>query len=662
MAASAQTGPRGEGTKRNNSLRDFRGVNTQAARQVIGDNEFAWLENVHPVGFGNMPVIPAPSASLATWAGTAYHIRSVNIANVDYELILTTAGALYAVNLTTFAVTTLGINGTFSGAGTEICQWRNERAIIVDPTNGYFSWDGATLTKWNGQVQALTITNIGAGYTTAPALGFSGGGGSGASATAAIQVGLVDLNAAGTGYAVGELLTIAGGTFTTPATLRVSAVNSGTGAIEGINIVALGAYTAAPTNPAASTAPYGSGATFDLNFGVGPVTVTNAGSGYTSAPAVAVTGGGGTGGTVTANLFVVPSGGTGVATYAGRVWVSSGRTIVFSAPDSFNDFTPAAGGGSFIVVDETLHSTITALRSANNFLYVIGSSSINVIADVNVVNGQTVFSNTNLSASIGTNEKYSIFSYYRALWFATNYGIYALYGSTTQKASDALDGIWPLITNATQITSGTALLSNINVLCFAFKYEEPGEASRTLLAVFEGKKWFFASQGDDIVHIDTAIIDGTPTLFGTDGTKLFRLFSDADAFVKQTIVTKLWDMGDPLANKQALKIGLEVLNPLAPQIITGTLDTELVEGSVPFTFAGNVVSWINNSSVIVPWQNNSLSAVEWISSGYAFFMQDIQTTGRYIGVTFNGLSARTTYSGAHLQYEIRTSWPQGGAQ
>ena len=55
-----------DSAKQNNSLRDFQGVNTQAARQVIGDNQFAWLENVQPVGFGvsgrRMEGVGAPHA------------------------------------------------------------------------------------------------------------------------------------------------------------------------------------------------------------------------------------------------------------------------------------------------------------------------------------------------------------------------------------------------------------------------------------------------------------------------------------------------------------------------------------------------------------------------------------------------------------------------
>lgn len=655
-----------ETPKKNNSLRDFQGINTQAARQVIGDNQFAWLENVMPIGFGNMPAVPGPSASLATWTGTAYHMRYVSIGGVNYEMVFTTNGALYAVNLASLAVTTVAAAATLSGAGSEITQWSNTQAIIVDPTNGYYSWDGTTLKKWNGTLASLTITAIGTGYTSAPAIGgFGSGGGSGGAATCDIQVGLVTVTAAGATYNVGDTVTIAGGTFTRAATLRVSAIGGG-GTITGINLTDSGDYTVAPANPAASTSPYGTGATFTLNFGIGPITLTAPGSGYTSAPTITVTGGAGTGGSVTANLAVVPSGGSSVTTFAGRVWVSSNRTIAFSAPNSFSDFSSTTAGGSFVVTDETLIGAIVALRSANNFMYIVGTSSVNVVADVSVVSGATVFSNTNISASVGTDFQDSIGPYYRGLWFANTYGVYALYGSTTQKMSDDLDGIFPLLLNlpgGTEISAGTVVIFEILCLAFLLKYNDPTLGARALLAVFFNKKWYLGSQGSSLVTMNTAVIAGQPTLYATDGAKLYKMFGDATVPVSQKIVTKLWDMGHPMDAKQAIKFGLELLNPRTLQTIAGSIDTEYLNGSFQFYLNNaNVVQWVNNSGQVVLWNNNSNAIVNWSSTGYAFLPIDVQTAGRYLGITMASTSVGALYEGMHMQYEVRTPWPQGGAQ
>lgn len=65
-------------------------------------------------------------------------------------------------------------------------------------------------------------------------------------------------------YAVNDILTVSGGTFTTAATLRVTAASGG--AITGIAVETAGEYTVAPSNPVSVTGGGGSGATFNLAF------------------------------------------------------------------------------------------------------------------------------------------------------------------------------------------------------------------------------------------------------------------------------------------------------------------------------------------------------------------------------------------------------------
>ena len=139
--------PREDNPLKTNTLRDFQGVNTQAYRTVIGDNQFAWLENVMPIGFGNAPAVPGPSGSLATWPTVIYYMRSVNLNGIDYEIGFGYNGAMYAVNLASYAVTTVAAAATFQGSGTTLCQWENAQVVVVDPTKGYFTWNGTTLTK-----------------------------------------------------------------------------------------------------------------------------------------------------------------------------------------------------------------------------------------------------------------------------------------------------------------------------------------------------------------------------------------------------------------------------------------------------------------------------------------------------------------------------------
>jgi hypothetical protein len=45
-----------------------------------------------------------------------------------------------------------------------IDQWKSERAVIVDNTNGYFAWDGTTLYS-PGSVGTVSVTVGGTGFT-----------------------------------------------------------------------------------------------------------------------------------------------------------------------------------------------------------------------------------------------------------------------------------------------------------------------------------------------------------------------------------------------------------------------------------------------------------------------------------------------------------------
>jgi hypothetical protein len=99
--------------------------------------------------------------------------------------------------------------------------------------------------------------------------------------------------AAGSGYVINDTITLAGGTFTQAAVLKVATVSSG--GVATVTVVTPGNYSVLPANPVAqgSTSGSGTGATFDLNWALVGATITNPGSGYTSAPTVTVSSGSG---------------------------------------------------------------------------------------------------------------------------------------------------------------------------------------------------------------------------------------------------------------------------------------------------------------------------------------------------------------------------------
>jgi hypothetical protein len=155
-----------------------------------------------------------------------------------------------------------------------------------------------------GTVTAITRTAAGSAYTSQPTVAITApttAGGVQATATVTIVLAAVSsIAGGGTGYTAGDVLTISGGTSAQTAQLTVSTVSAGV--ITAVTVSRGGDYTVAPSNPASVTGGIGTGATFNLTFGILAFTITNAGSGYVEQPTVSFSGGGGSGATAYATV------------------------------------------------------------------------------------------------------------------------------------------------------------------------------------------------------------------------------------------------------------------------------------------------------------------------------------------------------------------------
>jgi hypothetical protein len=394
---------------------------------------------------------------------------------------------------------------------------------------------------------------------------------------------------------------------------------------------------------------------------VSQIIVTEAGSGYTSAPTVTITdtGGNGAGANVTCTLF--SQNGNSIATFSGRTWIADGRTVYYSAADTYNDFI-SVSSGFITLTDSTLRTDIAVIIAANNFLYIYGEDSINVFSDVRVNSstGETIFTNTNVSASIGSNFKYAIFPYFRSMLFMNRYGIYALVGATTSKISDDIDGIFPDIDFTKPVTAGQVLLNNILCACWTFTYNEATNGTttpRTIEAIFFDRKWFFTSQGNSITRTASAVISGNILMYGTTGQNLIKFYQDSTTGIEWEVVSALWPMGDPIRDKQALKVGIEATLGAGFADFTAFIDSENQQSNA-ISFA-NSIDWINNSSQVVQWTNSSGAPIGWTSStvtggsDYYLYKSDAKMYGKYLGITLDGTTTPFTINGFQLEHELR---------
>lgn len=372
-----------------------------------------------------------------------------------------------------------------------------------------------------------------------------------------------------------------------------------------------------------------------------------------------------------------PVGGEAMSVYNSMVWIAQGRLLYFSkagvasdSPPGYSDFSSADGGGNSVMSDATLRSNVKALFAANGYLYVFGESSIDAISDVYIPQGVSTpsFTRLNLSSVVGTDQVDSIMTYGRLIFFANRFGIWMLYGTTVQSisASDpnnsylsSIQGTyqyaafdhyiagrqWINNANATvgwennsgqqvfwqmsssvpylQTISGGQVVSN-GVLCATFLVVREGDpvfGSGTLILVYQadaaGGKWWSAlyTDGGELTHIHTAFVDNAPALFGMINNKLYQLFADKSSAPASRILTSLWDFGDPITAKQALRAGIRITlygGDPAEALVNVFLDT--LRNSFPVDLGHiGAVQWVNSQYQTIGWRNGSGQDVFWIS-------------------------------------------------
>ena len=645
-------------------IKQFKTVNTKANRTAIDETEFSWLENAMPVGYSNLKITGQRSAitnsggNAVVFSANVTYFNSVNLGLNDYVVAFKDDGSAEAFNLQSKTLVTVGNAGKFSNSGISINQWKNQEMLIIDPNKGYYVWDGNN-TVFVGSVGQLALINGGSGYTAAPSVVLSAPNDANGIQAVAVStvsnnvVTSITLTEAGSGYTQAPTVSFYGGG------------GSGANAVASIVTFATGTVSIAVTNPGDSftSAPIvnisGGGGTGAAATAVvrgnalATIVMTNPGTGYTNSANLVVnlSGGGGSNATIAATINNTPN--VDIASFSGRVWIAAGRQVYYSAAGTYNDFT-SVSAGNIILTDSTLHGILYKLLAANNFLYLFGDDSINVFSDVRVqTNGTTLFTNTNVSASVGSKRANAIFPYFRSVLFLNDYGVYALVGSTTSKISDPLDGVFPNIDFTYPIYAGQVLINNILCAAFNFRYYDAifTQSYRYIQAVFFEKKWFFTSQGNTLQYITSAPVGGKINLYGTDGSALYQLYANNTANVTSIIQTALMPMNDPIRDKQALKFGVEVTTANST-IFTVTVDSQ-AGSSPPYTLQNDVL-WYNNLGVNLDWINNSSQVIYWLfSSGYYLYKSDAQQWGKYLGLTLQSNSAAFVVNTFEFEHELR---------
>jgi hypothetical protein len=307
------------------------------------------------------------------------------------------------VNYLTFTGSGTGNSAIIGTAGTD-----NNISLLMQPKGtGAFNIstaNGVNLSSGNTTVTALTIIGNGTNYTSAPSVVITAptiAGGVQATASVATynNSGISAVNFGGTGYTVGDTLSIVGGTpVGGAATLTVGSVSGGV--ITSVTYGNFASYSALPTNPVSVTGGTGSGATFNIAWKVLSFSITNAGSGYVEQPTVTISGGGGSGATAYATVggstiikslgspvLFQTAGGTQLGLYDTTSTVypyisggTSSASIGVVGTPSANFFISARGTGSVFFQTNNFGQTqlnISHTASAVNYVNITGNTTNN---------------------------------------------------------------------------------------------------------------------------------------------------------------------------------------------------------------------------------------------------------------------------------------------
>jgi hypothetical protein len=277
-----------------------------------------------------------------------------------------------------------GSGGSVTGVTITVPGSYSSAPTVTFNGGGGSGANGTAVLAATAGVSSVAVTNGGTGYTSAPGVTFTGGGtgASGAAGTANMHQ-----------YVASVAITAPGGTYpnATPPTVtftnNTGAACGGTGTTraQGTAVMSagpapfhvtsvtvttpgnypLGCAVAVTFSGSATTRATGSTVTRELVFSV---TVTAAGSGYTSAPTVGFTDGGGTGATATATM------GRGVAS----VTINSGGsytgtpTVTFSCTNGQGCITRAMGTAT---MSGSGGGSSPALRSIDTVTVTIGGKA-----------------------------------------------------------------------------------------------------------------------------------------------------------------------------------------------------------------------------------------------------------------------------------------------
>jgi hypothetical protein len=333
---------------------------------------------------------------------------------------------------------------------------------------------------------------------------------------------------------------------------------------------------------------------------------------------------------VGASVTIMPTGisGTAIEIYNATVWLINGRVIQAAAPGSGNDFATSDGAVNVTVKDGYIQDGYSAIKQLDGFLYLFAHPAVDVISDVQTSGSPptTTFLRVNVSPIIGTAWRDSVAQLPSSLVFANATGAYEVSGGQVRKVSDAFDGIFSQATYPAAATdpSGfhpSACAINLNeTTCYALTINlpDPDDATNTFvpcLAVWDGRRWFLASQESSVEVLLGQDNDSVLSAWGSTGTTLFPAFSLASATLTKKAKSWFSEGKSGVTMRKEIQRVYAQFGDTTAGVPLSTFNVDTESGSVAAaSLQPPSVIWLNNTGGIVQWQNVSAQNIFWTTA------------------------------------------------
>ena len=570
-------------------FQQFETMDTRLARIGMPATRLAWCENFQIVGPNNLVSVAAPGTPTATLSLTG----GVGI----YRLVeAVMRNDHYMIAYTTdgagYQITLLTGNVVqFAPPGTfsdpDTTVYRSDRLLIADPTAGYCTWDTVAFVQSGGVSPNFTVNAGSGGYGAPPLVTISGGSGSGATAVATV----------------------------------------------------IGGYLAS-------------------------IQLTNAGTGYLPTDTLTVTlspviGGASASATPWPQFNFAPN---SICVYQGLVWItgaspgtsiSNARILQWSGSvaGAYDNFNPVNASGSTLITDADLNEGITAIRSLNNFLYIFGNSSVKQIGSISVSGSNLFFTISTVASDQGTIWRDAIVSYNKLVLFANRSGVFAIFGSSLQKVSDMMDGIFSLTSFLPQKPQAAVTdLNERHTFLLLVVYNDPiQDAQRSLILAMTDKVWYVLNQGSNLTALAAAHPAGVFEAFGSDGTSLIPLFTNPAAPVPVRLSTSLSEDSYPQVQKMAVRAAISQSSIPLTSMMTWTQESEATSVSVSWQ-PGLPLVFTNGAGGQIFFTNAGGGVIVFTVSGYQFQPLQVSGTGIYLGGTITGMAQGMTINNMVIEY------------